>query len=241
MPNTVARPESTHARSNRAVVLLSGGLDSATVLALAKAAGKDCYALTIDYGQRHQAELHAAKHLAQALGATEHRVMRVDFANIGGSALTDWSLAVPESPSVGIPITYVPARNTVFLSLCLAWAEVLGAGEIHLGVNAVDYSGYPDCRADYIRAFEHMAALATKAGVEGQVLAVVTPLIAMTKVQIIETGLNLGLDYSLTVSCYQADAEGLACGVCDSCRIRATAFAAVNTPDPTRYQSGRAD
>lgn len=220
----------------RAVVLLSGGLDSATVLAMARSQGLACYALSVDYGQRHQVELKAAKQLASALGAIEHRIMRVDFDGIGGSALTDLSIDVPVSPSEGIPVTYVPARNTVFLSLCLAWAEVLGAEEIHLGVNAVDYSGYPDCRAEYIEAFSRMASLATKAGVEGQTLKIVTPLIKLSKVEIIAAGLQLGVDYRQTVSCYQADAEGLACGRCDSCRIRAAGFSALGVNDPTRYQ-----
>jgi 7-cyano-7-deazaguanine synthase len=226
-----------HSRAvpTRAVVLLSGGLDSATVLAMARQRGVECYALSIDYGQRHQVELTAAKHLAQQLGAKEHRIMRVDFADIGGSALTDKNIAVPTTPTQGIPVTYVPARNTVFLSLCLAWAEVLNAQEIHVGVNAVDYSGYPDCRSEYIQAFEQMAKLATKAGVEGAAIRIVTPLIAMSKVQIIQTGLSLAVDYSQTVSCYQADSEGRACGRCDSCRIRADGFKAAGGADPTRY------
>jgi len=220
----------------RAVVLVSGGLDSATTLALAVAEGYDCHALSVDYGQRHLAELEAAARVATAYGAREHRVMRVDLAGIGGSALTDPALVVPEGPTSGIPITYVPARNTLMLSLALAWAEVLGAGEIFVGVNAVDYSGYPDCRPEFIAAFESLAARATRAGVEGGRLKVRAPLIHWTKAEIIRAGLKLGLDYSLTVSCYQADAAGRACGRCDSCRLRREGFAAAGVPDPTRYR-----
>ena len=219
----------------RAVVLLSGGLDSATVLAMARAAGLERYALSIAYGQRHDAELKAAAAVAKHLGAREHRVMHVDLANIGGSALTDHSIAVPTTASAGIPITYVPARNTIMLSLALAWAEVLKAEEIHVGVNAVDYSGYPDCRPEFIAAFESLARLATKAGVEGAKLAIRAPLIAMSKAQIIEAGTRLGVDYSLTVSCYQADANGAACGRCDSCRLRREGFVSAGISDPTRY------
>ena len=219
----------------RAVVLLSGGLDSATVLAMARAAGRECYALSVDYGQRHEAELNAAAAVAKALGAHEHRVMRVDLAHIGGSALTDRSIDVPTEHAAGIPITYVPARNTIMLSLALAWAEVLAAAEIHIGVNAVDYSGYPDCRPEFIAAFESLAALATKSGVEGGALAIRAPLIDFSKAQIIRAGTQLGIDYGLTVSCYQADASGRACGRCDSCRLRREGFVSAGVSDPTRY------
>jgi 7-cyano-7-deazaguanine synthase len=219
----------------RAVVLLSGGLDSATVLAMARAAGRECYALSVDYGQRHEAELNAAAAVARALGAHEHRVMRVDLAHIGGSALTDKSIAVPTEQSSGIPITSVPARNTIMLSLALAWAEVLQAAEIHIGVNAVDYSGYPDCRPEFVAAFESLAALATKAGVEGGRLAIRAPLIDLSKAQIIAAGARLGVDYGLTVSCYQADPSGRACGRCDSCRLRREGFVSAGLSDPTRY------
>jgi 7-cyano-7-deazaguanine synthase len=221
--------------AERAVVLLSGGLDSATVLALARRAGLECHALSVAYGQRHAAELDAAKRVATALGAREHRIMQVDLAGIGGSALTDLTLAVPESPTTGIPITYVPARNTMMLALALGWAEVLGATSIHIGVNAVDYSGYPDCRPEFIAAFEALAARATRAGVEGTPLKIQVPLIAWSKAEIIQAGTLLGVDYSLTVSCYQADAAGRACGKCDSCRIRREGFLAAGVPDPTRY------
>lgn len=221
---------------SRAVVLLSGGLDSATVLAIAREQGFQCYALSVDYGQRHRAELDAAARVAQSLGVVEHRTLRIDLGGIGGSALTDTAIAVPESPQVGIPVTYVPARNTVMLSFALGWAEVLAAPRIFIGVNAVDYSGYPDCRPAFVAAFERVANLATKAGVEGTVaFKVVTPLIDLTKAQIIERGLSLGVDYSLTVSCYQADADGRACGSCDSCRLRRAGFQAAGVPDPTRY------
>ena len=221
----------------RAVVLLSGGLDSATVLAMARAAERECYALSFDYGQRHHVELKAAARVAAALGAREHRTMRIDTAGIGGSALTDSSIAVPESPTQGIPVTYVPARNTIFLALALGWAEVLRAGEIWVGVNAVDYSGYPDCRPEFIAAFERVAALATKVGVEGAALAIRAPLIALSKAGIITRGVALGVDYSLTMSCYQPDADGLACGRCDSCRLRRAGFDAAGVTDPTRYRS----
>ncbi len=221
--------------SARAVVLLSGGVDSATVLALARESGLECYALSIAYGQRHQVELNAASAVARALGAREHRTILVDLANIGGSALTDRTLAVPTEPTRGIPITYVPARNTIMLSVALGWAEVLGASEIHIGVNAVDYSGYPDCRPEFVDAFEKLAHLATKAGVEGARLAIRAPLIQMSKAQIVREGLRLGVDYSLTVSCYQADSFGRACGRCDSCRIRRDGFTAAGVVDPTRY------
>jgi 7-cyano-7-deazaguanine synthase len=219
----------------RGIVLLSGGLDSATVLAIARSQGYRCYALSVEYGQRHRAELDAAKRVAAALGAQEHRVMRVDLADIGGSALTDSRVAVPESLQPGIPVTYVPARNTLFLSLALGWAEVIGARDIFVGVNAVDFSGYPDCRPAFIEAFERLAAVATKAGVEGAQFHIHAPLIEMSKADIIREGLRLGVDFGMTVSCYQADPGGLACGKCDSCRLRAAGFAAANTPDPTRY------
>jgi len=222
--------------SKPAVVLLSGGLDSATTLALARSAGFRVYALSVSYGQRHRAELDAAARVARALGAHEHRVMTVDLAGIGGSALTDAALAVPETPAAGIPITYVPARNTLMLSLALGWAEVRGAYDLFVGVNAVDYSGYPDCRPEFIAAFERLARLATKAGVEGGRFHVHAPLVRMSKAEIIRTGLELGVDYAMTVSCYQASEEGLACGRCDSCRLRAAGFAAAGVVDPTRYR-----
>lgn len=222
--------------TQRAVVLVSGGLDSATALAIARAQGLTCHALSVDYGQRHRAELDAAARIAAALGAVEHRTLRVDLGGIGGSALTDSSIAVPESPQIGIPITYVPARNTLMLSLALGWAEVLEAGHIFIGVNAVDYSGYPDCRPAFIAAFERVAMLATKAGVEGTMsFKIATPLIDLTKAQIIRRGVELGVDFGLTVSCYQADADGRACGQCDSCRLRREGFKAAGIDDPTRY------
>ncbi|OZA31161.1 MAG: 7-cyano-7-deazaguanine synthase QueC [Hydrogenophilales bacterium 17-61-9] len=226
-----------------AVILLSGGLDSATVLAIARAAGYACHALSLDYGQRHQAELVAAARLAHALGAVEHRVMRLGLGDIGGSALTDSAIAVPESPTEGIPVTYVPARNTVMLALALAWAEVLGSRDIFIGVNAVDYSGYPDCRPEFIAAFEQMANLATRSGVEGEKLQIHAPLQDLSKAQIIQRGAALGVDYVQTVSCYQADADGGACGRCDSCRLRREGFIAAGIADPTRYalESGRND
>ncbi|MEW6647415.1 MAG: 7-cyano-7-deazaguanine synthase QueC [Pseudomonadota bacterium] len=222
--------------NKRAVVLVSGGLDSATALAMARAAGFTCYALSFDYGQRHRCELAAAGRVARSLGAVEHRTLSLDLRQFGGSALTDDAIAVPETPGEGIPVTYVPARNTVFLSLALAWAEVLGAGDIFIGVNAVDYSGYPDCRPEFIAAFEEMANLATRAGVEGKRLTVHAPLIHMSKAEIIRTGAALGVDYGQTLSCYNPDAAGHACGVCDSCRLRAAGFAAAGVPDPTPYQ-----
>lgn len=221
---------------SKAVVLLSGGLDSATVLALTRARGFACYALSLDYGQRHANELQAARRVAAALGAVEHKVIALDLTQIGGSALTDLSIAVPDATTSGIPVTYVPARNTVFLSLALGWAEVLGARDLFIGVNAVDYSGYPDCRPEYIAAFERLANLATRAGVEGSTFRVNAPLIDMSKADIIRQGLALGVDYALTVSCYAADVRGGACGRCDSCRLRAAGFAAAAVPDPTRYQ-----
>jgi 7-cyano-7-deazaguanine synthase len=220
----------------RAIVLLSGGLDSSTVLAIARALDFECYALSVHYGQRHSAELDAARRIATKLGAREHRVMGVDLARIGGSALTDAGLAIPESPTAGIPVTYVPARNTLLLSLALGWAEIASAADIFVGVNAVDYSGYPDCRPEFIQAFERLAQLATKAGVEGARFKIQAPLIAMSKSDIIRTGIELGVDFSMTVSCYQAGADGAACGRCDSCRLRAAGFADAQVPDPTRYR-----
>ncbi len=226
-----------HPTTRAAVVLVSGGLDSATCLAIARAAGFHCYALSFAYGQRHSAELTAAGRVAQMLGAEQHRVMSIDLAAFGGSALTDRGIAVPESPGPGIPITYVPARNTVFLSLALAWAEVLGAQDIFIGVNAVDYSGYPDCRPEFVAAFERLANVATRAGVEGSApIRIRTPLISLSKAEIIRRGINLGVDFSATVSCYQADEEGRACGRCDSCRLRREGFAAAGVADPTRYR-----
>jgi len=227
-------------QGDRAVVLLSGGLDSATALAMAHAAGHACHALSFDYGQRHGPELAAAARIARELGAVEHRVIRLDMAAIGGSALTDPAIDVPVSGvSDGIPVTYVPARNTVFLSYALGLAEVLEAGHIFIGVNAVDYSGYPDCRPEYIEAFQTMANLATRAGVEGRGVRIHTPLIHLRKAEIIARGQQLGVDYSLTISCYDPDPEGRACGVCDSCRLRAEGFRAAGVADPTRYQAGR--
>jgi 7-cyano-7-deazaguanine synthase len=222
--------------SHRAVVLVSGGLDSATTLAIARAQAYECFALSVDYGQRHSAELDAAMRVAGALGAREHRIMRIDLAGIGGSALTDNSIAVPEQPTAGIPVTYVPARNTLLLALALGWAEVLGAEDIFIGVNAVDFSGYPDCRPAFIEAFSHLAALATKAGVEGHPCRIQAPLISWSKQRIIREGARLGVDYSLTVSCYQADDLGAACGRCDSCRLRRAGFEGAGMPDPTVYQ-----
>jgi len=218
-----------------AVVLLSGGLDSATALAIARSHGFRTFALSVHYGQRHIAELDAAARVAAALGAHEHRVMGVDLAGIGGSALTDSAVPIPEATSPGIPVTYVPARNALLLSLALGWAEVVGAEDIFVGVNALDYSGYPDCRPEFIDAFQRLAQLATKAGVEGTRMTIQAPLIRMTKADIIRTGRELGVDYGMTVSCYQADATGRACGRCDSCRLRAAGFAAAGMPDPTRY------
>lgn len=219
----------------RAVVLVSGGLDSATCLALALQAGYHCHALSFDYGQRSQSELQAAAAVVAQLGAEDHRVVKLDLSAIGGSALTDHSLDVPETNTSGIPLTYVPARNTVFLAYALAWAEVLGADAIYIGVNALDYSGYPDCRPAFINAFQHMANLATRAGIEGRPLQIATPLIDMSKAGIITAGLAAGVDFALTVSCYQADADGRACGRCDSCRLRRKGFLDAGQPDPTRY------
>jgi 7-cyano-7-deazaguanine synthase len=223
----------------RAVVLLSGGLDSATTLAMARDAGYDVYCLSLDYGQRHGAELNAAARVASALGACEHRVMHLALSEFGGSALTDTRIDVPvDGATSGIPVTYVPARNTIMLSLALAWAEVLGSRDIYVGVNAVDYSGYPDCRPDFIAAFEALANLATRAAVEGARLTVHAPLIDLSKADIIRRGSALGVDYGLTVSCYQADDQGRACGVCDSCRLRREGFAAAGVDDPTAYTAG---
>jgi 7-cyano-7-deazaguanine synthase len=219
-----------------AVVLLSGGLDSATALAIARSQGFECYALSVEYGQRHSAELDAARRVAKVAGVRDHRVMRVDLAGIGGSALTDSTIAVPETPTSGIPVTYVPARNTMMLSLALGWAEVLAARDIFIGVNFVDFSGYPDCRPEFIAAFEHMAAKATKAGVEGHPCRIHAPLINLSKAEIIREGTRLGVDYALTVSCYQADEAGRACGRCDSCRLRRAGFEAAGVPDPTAYR-----
>jgi 7-cyano-7-deazaguanine synthase len=220
----------------RAVVLVSGGLDSATTLAMATAQGYACYALSFDYGQRHSPELAAARRVAAAFNVVEHKIIRLDLGAIGGSALTDESIAVPTEPSEGIPVTYVPARNTVFLAYALGWAEVLGARDIFIGVNAVDYSGYPDCRPEYIAAFQAMANLATKAGVEGQGITIHTPLIDLSKADIIREGLRLGVDYGATISCYNPDADGKACGHCDSCRLRAAGFRDAGVEDPTHYQ-----
>lgn len=220
----------------KCVILLSGGLDSVTALAIAQSQGYACYALSFAYGQRHSAELDAAKKLARTYGVEDHLVLNIDLGRMGGSALTDTSIDVPEQDGEGIPVTYVPARNTVFLSYALGWAEVLHANAIFIGVNAVDYSGYPDCRPEYIEAFQAMARLATRASVEGQQVTIETPLIDMSKAEIIKVGTQLGVDYSMTVSCYQADSEGLACGVCESCRLRKAGFEAAGLKDPTRYQ-----
>ncbi|MCG6573585.1 MAG: 7-cyano-7-deazaguanine synthase QueC [Mesorhizobium sp.] len=227
--------EQSNTVEKRAVILLSGGLDSATVVAMARAEGYRCYTMSFDYGQRHRAELQAAERVARDLGVVEHKVIGLNLNGIGGSALTDSSIDVPEAPSEGIPVTYVPARNTVFLSLALGWAEVLGARDIFIGVNAVDYSGYPDCRPEFVEAFERMANLATKAGVEGQGFRIQAPLQNLSKAQIITAGVKLGVDYGLTVSCYQADEQGRACGKCDSCRLRAEGFKAAGVGDPTPY------
>jgi len=219
----------------KAVVLLSGGMDSATVLAMAKAEGFDCHGRTVDYGQRHRAELAAAAHVARALGAAGHRLVKLDLAAIGGSALTDRTIAVPEAPTAGIPVTYVPARNTLLLALGLGLAEVLGAQDLYFGANAVDYSGYPDCRPEFVRAFEALANLATRAAVEGKKLTLHAPIINLTKAEIIRAGRKLGVDFAQTVSCYQATPDGLACGRCDACRLRRAGFETAGMPDPTRY------
>ena len=226
----------TRETNKSCIVLLSGGLDSVTTLAIARTAGYDCYALSFDYGQRHEAELQAARNIAARYEVRQHLVLDIDLGRMGGSALTDNAIDVPEAESEGIPVTYVPARNTVFLAYALGWAEVLHAGTIFIGVNAVDYSGYPDCRPEYIKAFQNMARLATKAGVEGEAITIETPLIEMSKAEIIQTGVRLGVDYSQTVSCYQADQQGRACGVCDSCRLRKAGFTAAGVDDPTIYQ-----
>ncbi|MDD3529249.1 MAG: 7-cyano-7-deazaguanine synthase QueC [Gallionellaceae bacterium] len=220
----------------RAVVLLSGGLDSATALAVARSRGYECHALSVDYGQRHASELAAAKAVAAQVGAAGLRVVHLDMGQFGGSALTDPGLAVPTTPGEGIPVTYVPARNTVMLALALGWAEVLEADAIYIGVNAVDYSGYPDCRPEFVAAFERLANLATKRGVEGHRMVIEAPLMTLSKADIVKLGSRLGVDYSLTVSCYQADAQGRACGVCDSCRFRRQGFSAAGIADPTRYR-----
>ena len=224
------------AEPGKAVVLLSGGLDSATVLAIARDKGYQCYALSLDYGQRHHAELAAAQQVAAALGAVEHKTIPLDLTRIGGSALTDASIEIPRQPVEGIPVTYVPARNTIFLSIALGWAEVLGAWDLFIGVNAVDYSGYPDCRPEYIQAFQRLCQLATQAGVEGGSFRVNAPLIEMSKAEIIRTGIRLGVDYGQTLSCYAADEVGRACGTCDSCRLRLRGFAEAGVEDPTRYR-----
>lgn len=220
----------------KAVVLVSGGLDSTTVLAIARSQGYACYTISFDYGQRHRSELLAAERTASSLGSVEHKVIKLDLRSIGGSALTDDAISVPEEETTGIPVTYVPARNTVFLSIALGWAEVLGADDIFIGVNAVDFSGYPDCRPDYIAAYEVMANLATRAGAEGNRLKIRTPLIDLSKAEIIKQGIALGVDYSLTVSCYQANDQGEACGKCDSCRLRRAGFAQAGVADPTHYR-----
>ena len=223
---------------DKAIVLTSGGLDSATVLAIAQADGKRCYSLSIDYGQRHRSELLAAERVAGQYENVVHRTVSLDLSLFSGSALTDDSVAVPTAPTEGIPVTYVPARNTIFLSLALGWAEVIGAQEIYIGANAVDYSGYPDCRPEFMAAFDALSGLATKVGLEGDPIRVKAPIIDMTKADIIRLGASLGVDYGLTVSCYQADPEGLACGVCDSCRLRREGFLAAGVDDPTRYMGG---
>ncbi len=225
----------SQSRTKHAVILLSGGLDSATVLAMAKSQGYICHALSLSYGQRHNAELRAAERVAKRLGVEDYKVIDLDLRSIGGSALTDAGIDVPTTPSEGIPVTYVPARNTVFLSLALGWAEVLGALDIFVGVNAVDYSGYPDCRPEFIEAFETLANLATKVGVEGGRFKIHAPLIEMSKAEIILEGLDLGVDYGITVSCYAANDNGEACGICESCRLRKEGFAAAGTVDPTQY------
>ena len=222
--------------SKKAIILLSGGLDSATTLAIAKKLGFDCYALSFNYKQRHMSELNAAKNVAKKLKLTEHKIIEIDLTQIGGSALTDSKIDVPNSPTKGIPITYVPARNTMFLSYALAWAEVIGSSDIFIGVNAVDYSGYPDCRPEYIEAYEKLAALATKAGVEGGGFKIHAPLIKLSKSEIIKEGLALGVDFSQTVSCYQANDMGFACGLCDSCMFRKEGFDSAGVSDPTKYQ-----
>lgn len=219
-----------------AVILLSGGLDSITVLAMAQRQGFICHALSFDYGQRHNAELEAARNIASHYRVSAHKIINLGLSSIGGSALTDANIDVPTAPQTGIPVTYVPARNTIFLAFALGWAEVLNAHDVFIGVNAVDYSGYPDCRPEFIQAFQDMANLGTKAGVEGHKIQIHTPLIALSKAEIIQQGMAMGVDYAATVSCYSADSEGRACGVCDACRLRAAGFAAAGVADPTRYQ-----
>ena len=221
----------------KAIILLSGGLDSITVLALAKQQGYICYALSFDYGQKHNAELIAAAQIAKDYQVNDHKIIKLDLGSIGGSALTDQNIAVPNKPQTGIPITYVPARNTIFLSFALGWAEVLKLSDIFIGVNAVDYSGYPDCRPEFISAFQNLANLATKAGVDGDLFTIHTPLISLSKAEIIKQGIALGVDYRQTVSCYSADEQGQACGVCDACRIRITGFSEANVKDPTQYKN----
>lgn len=227
--------EEVRVLQKKAVVLSSGGLDSTTVIAIAQKAGYSCYTLSFDYGQRHRSELVAAQNVSRTMGVVEHKVVGLDLRSIGGSALTDNNILVPEEETSGIPVTYVPARNTVFLSIALGWAEVLNAEAIFIGVNAVDYSGYPDCRAEYLAAFERMAALATRSGVEGSPVRLEAPLLKLTKSEIIRKGISLGVDYALTVSCYQADDEGRACGKCDSCRLRKKGFDDAGLADPTLY------
>ncbi len=222
--------------TGKAIILLSGGLDSITVLADAKQRGFECYALSFEYGQRHNAELKAATEIARLYQVKEHKIIKIDLATIGGSALTDQNIDVPNTPQEGIPVTYVPARNTIFLAFALGWAEVLNVKDLFIGVNAVDYSGYPDCRPEFIKGFEKLANLATKAGVEGRPFTIHTPLIALSKAEIIKLGTQLGIDYSITVSCYSADDQGRACRVCDACRLRANGFIEANLPDPTHYQ-----
>jgi 7-cyano-7-deazaguanine synthase len=222
--------------SKKAIILLSGGLDSITVLALAKQQGYDCYALSFDYGQRHNAELKAASAIAKSYKAIDHKIIKLGLGSIGGSALTDQNIQVPDKLEAGIPVTYVPARNTIFLAFALGWAEVLKVTDIFIGVNAVDYSGYPDCRPEFIKAFQQLANLATKAGVEGEHFTIHTPLISLSKADIIKLGTELGVDYAPTVSCYSADGEGRACRVCDACRLRIQGFAESGINDPTRYQ-----
>ncbi len=222
---------------SKAVTLLSGGMDSATCLAIAIEEGNDCYALSFDYGQRHDVELGAARRIAAHMGVLEHRILNIDLGQLGGSALTDGSIDVPEQPGEGIPVTYVPARNTIFLSYALAWAEVLEADSIYLGINAIDYSGYPDCRPEYLEAYQRMATLATRRGIEGARLDIRAPLLDSGKAEIVRRGVALGVDFSLTISCYQADAQGAACGRCDACRLRRAGFEAAGVDDPTRYRT----
>jgi 7-cyano-7-deazaguanine synthase len=236
MKQTKIQAVNKQAQTKKAVVLLSGGLDSATVLAYALQQDFECYCLSLDYHQRHIAELDAAKNVATVMGAVLHKTVQLDLSLFGGSALTDANIAVPVTETTGIPVTYVPARNTIMLSLALAWAEVLQSQDIFIGVNALDYSGYPDCRGEYVKAFQDMANLATKSAVEGQTIAIHAPLIDLTKAQIVSLGKGLGVDYAMTVSCYQADSNGEACGLCDSCRLRREGFLVAGLADPTRYQ-----